>query len=53
MKYTTEQLDTIKKGKEYLKTIRTLKRERFHLIEEYNDIPSPHSPCLLYTSRCV
>lgn len=44
MKYTTEQLDTIKKGKEYLKTIRTLKRERFHLIEEYNDIPSPHSP---------
>lgn len=32
MKYTAEQLDIIKKGKEYLKSIRTLKRERFHLL---------------------
>lgn len=44
MKYTAEQLDIIKKGKEYLKSIRTLKRERFHLLDEYDDIPSPHSP---------
>jgi len=36
----------IKYVKEYLKTIRELKREKFHLIEEYNDLPEPHSPSL-------
>lgn len=44
MKYTSQQQDTIKKTKEYLKAIRSLKRERFHLQEEYEEVPSPHSP---------
>lgn len=45
MKYTAQQQTIIKEVKEYLKAIRSLKRERFHLLEEYNEDPSPHSPC--------
>lgn len=44
MKYTSQQQTTIKQVKEYLKAIRTLKRERFHLLEEYKEEPAPHSP---------
>ena len=40
MRYTKQQQETIKIMKEYMKTIRQLKRERFHLMEEYNQLPS-------------
>lgn len=46
MRYTQEQKEKIKNMKEYMKSIRTLKRERFHLLEEYNDLPSIPSPSL-------
>ncbi|MCI9094348.1 MAG: hypothetical protein HFF36_11290 [Coprobacillus sp.] len=46
MRYTKQQQETIKIMKEYMKTIRQLKRERFHLMEEYNQLPSISSPTL-------
>lgn len=44
MKYTPQQQTIIKEMKEYLKSMRSLKRERFHLLEEYKEEPAPHSP---------
>lgn len=44
MKYTPQQQTIIKEVKEYLKSMRSLKRERFHLLEEYKEEPAPHSP---------
>lgn len=44
MKYNQEEKEIIQQVKEYLKAIRTLKREKFHLLEEYNELPSVSSP---------
>lgn len=44
MEYTQEQQLIIKKVKIYLKAMRTIKRERNLLLEEYNDEPTPLSP---------
>lgn len=46
MRYTKQQQETIQKMKDYMKSIRSLKRERFHLLEEYNQLPSVPSPTL-------
>ena len=46
MRYTKQQQETIQTMKDYMKAIRSLKRERFHLLEEYDQLPSISSPTL-------
>lgn len=42
-KFTSEEKEIIEKVKNYLKSIRALKNERFSLQLEYEDIPKPQS----------
>lgn len=44
MEYLKEEQMIIKEVKLYLKAMRTIKRERYLLLEEYNDQPTPVSP---------
>lgn len=46
MRYTKQEQETIQTMKDYMKAIRSLKREKFHLFEEYNQLPSISSPTL-------